>query len=160
MAVGTAPFDIFPTYEEWIKPFEEGENPDMGKLAEPHFGHLPVWLEGNAYFNGANICKHEKTYLEDKSSKVNVEISDSMGTPKLKTNIYKFLKDFENSVITSDTLGVAFEPEQRFENPDGTSITFDQDYFGDHRGIKTIPGPFASAENAKKVLFDHSVSHS
>ncbi|MBO4592340.1 MAG: right-handed parallel beta-helix repeat-containing protein [Eubacterium sp.] len=160
MAVGTAPFDIFPTYEEWIKPFEEGENPDMGKLAEPHFGHLPVWLEGNAYFNGANICKHEKTYLEDKRSKVNVEISDSMGMPKLKTNIYKFLKDFENSVITSDTLGVAFEPEQRFENPDGTSITFDQDYFGDHRGIRTIPGPFASAENAKKVLFDHAVSHS
>ena len=159
MAVGTAPFDIFPTYEEWLKPFEEGENPDMMKLGTAHFGHLPVWLDGNAYFNGASICKHEKNYLSDTDNKVNVDINSGKGAPTLETNIYEFIKDFEDTVITSDTLGIAFEPEQRFENPDGTSITFDQDYFGDHRGMKTIPGPFASAENAKKALFDHTVSN-
>lgn len=157
--VGTAPFDIFPTYEEWIKPFEEGENPDMGKLAEPHFGHLPVWVDGNAYFNGATVYKNEKNKLVNKKNKITVDLTEKKDGPSLKTNVYTYLKDIENGIITSDFLGKAFEPEQRFENPDGTSITFNEDYFGNHRGSSTIPGPFASAEDAKKVLFDHTVSN-
>ena len=44
----------------------------------------------------------------------------------------------------SETLGKAFEPEQRFENPDGTDITFNTDYFHQHReGCSTLPGPLA-----------------
>ncbi len=46
-------------------------------------------------------------------------------------------------MIHTDTLGKAFEPEQRFENPDGTDITFDSDFLGNHRGLNVIPGPFA-----------------
>ena len=53
--------------------------------------------------------------------------------------------------ITSQVLGKAFEPEQRFENPDGTEITLDTDYAGDHRGLKTIPGPFASGAASLQV---------
>ena len=56
-------------------------------------------------------------------------------------------------MIYSDILGKAFEPEQRFENPDGTAIQFDKDYFGGHRGMDVIPGQVAQAEDAKKVLF-------
>ena len=56
-------------------------------------------------------------------------------------------------MITSDVLGYAFEPEQRFENPDGTAITFDTDYLGEHRGLSVMPGPFASAEAAGKQLW-------
>ena len=56
-------------------------------------------------------------------------------------------------MINSDILGCAFEPEERFENPDGTAITFDRDYFGEHRGVKVLPGPFATAEDAKHNLW-------
>ena len=56
-------------------------------------------------------------------------------------------------MVNSDILGYAFEPEERFENPDGTDIVFDSDYFGNHRGIRVLPGPFASAEDAGKKLF-------
>ena len=56
-------------------------------------------------------------------------------------------------MIATETLGMAFEPEQRFENPDGTSIIFDQDYFGERRMICPLPGPFVSEETAKKVLW-------
>jgi len=153
MVVGTAPFDIFPTYEEWVKPFEAEGDPDMGALAESHFGHLPVWVEGNAYFNGASICKHESKYLNDTKSEVDINLECVDGAPVIKTNLYELLGDFKDAVITSDTLGKAFEPEQRFENPDGTSITFDQDYFGDHRGVKTIPGPFAGTEASGRILW-------
>ena len=151
--VGTAPFDIFPTYEEWLKPFLPGDKPDMGGLALAHFGHLPVWVDGNAYFNGATVCKHEQHKLNDKRSKIRIELVEKDGHWSLKTNVYSHLKDFRTGIHCSETLGKAFEPEERFENPDGTDIIFNQDFFGGHRGTETIPGPFATAEDAEKILF-------
>ena len=152
-SVGTAPFDIFPTYDEWIAPFLPGTKPDMGALARVHFGHLPVWVDGNAYFNGATVCKHEKHKLSDKRSKISVTLEEKDGHYSLKTNVFKKMKDFRDGIICTETLGKAFEPEQRFENPDGTDIVFDRDYFGNHRGTETIPGPFACAGDAEKILY-------
>ena len=128
------------------------EEPDMGALATYHFGHLPVWLSGNAYFNAATVCKHEKNCLIDKDAKVEVKLVEENGTYRLETNVFDYLKDFRTGIINSDILGCAFEPEQRFENPDGSEIIFDRDYFGGHRGTSAIPGPFATAEDAGKLL--------
>ena len=150
--VGTAPFDIFPTYEEWIANFMIGQEPDMRHLAQFHFGHLPVWVDGNAYFNGATVCRHEKHNLKGKK-KVHANITEKDGKWMLDTNVYEFLKDFRDGIITSDLLGKAFEPEQRFENPDGTEIIFDRDYFGDHRGTDAVPGPFTCEEQLSRTLW-------
>ena len=59
------------------------------------------------------------------------------------TNLYALLRGQSRSRISSDTLGKAFEPEQRYENPDGSSITFDVDYYGNSRGGEIVPGPFS-----------------
>ena len=150
-AVGTAPFDIFPSYGEWISHFMMDREPDMGALAPYHFGHLPVWVSGNAYFNGATVSKHEANGCQVKRAKAKVELVEENGAYRLKTNLYGLLKDFRCAVITSDTLGRAFEPEQRFENPDGTDIVFDRDYLGEHRGLDALPGPFAQA-SADRVV--------
>jgi len=152
--VGTACFDIFPTYDEWISHFMLGQEPNMGGLGTYHFGHLPVWVEGNAYLNGADVCKHETHNLKvSRRAKAKVELEEKDGKYFLKTNLYDYLKDFRDEIITTETLGKAFEPEQRFESPDGSDIVFDQDYFGNHRGLDTLPGPFADAEAAKAVLW-------
>ena len=71
----------------------------------------------------------------------------------LDTNIYEVLGDFEADMITTDSLGKEFEPQQCYENPDGTPITFNIDYLGNHRELNIIPGPFASKEAAKEVLY-------
>ncbi len=149
--VGTAPFDIFPSYEEWFAPFSPDNEPNMGALAAAHFGHLPVWVSGNAYFNGACVSKHEKHGHVDGDAKVTVELIEKDGRPTLVTNVYDFLGDFRDGIITSDILGCAFEPEQRFENPDGTAITFDRDFLGEHRGLSALPGPFAEGK-AERAL--------
>ena len=139
---GTAPFDIFPTYEEWITNFKLDEDePDMKALAQWHFSHLPVWIDDNAYFNGATVCKHEHHYLTNKQKKAVVALREQNGEYFLETNLYSLLKDFRDGLISTETLGYAFEPEQRFENPDGSDILFDEDYFGTHRGVNTYPGP-------------------
>ena len=150
--VGTAPFDIFPTYEEWFKPFASDAEPHMGQLALAHFGHLPVWVGGNAYFCGATVCKHETDHLVDPEAKVTLSLKEENGAWQLETNVYDFLKEYRTGMLCTEMLGKAFEPEQRFENPDGSDIMFDQDYFGGHRGMKVLPGPFAAAEDAAKVL--------
>ena len=143
--VGTAPFDIFPSYDEWIGNFMMDREPDMGALAKYHFGHLPVWVKGNAYFNGATVSKHEQSGIAPEG-KVSVTVEEKDGTWVLKTGLYDALGDFRSDIITSDTLGKAFEPEERFENTDGSAITFDTDYFGGHRdGVSALPGPFAFA---------------
>lgn len=150
--VGTDVFDEYPTYDEWVKNFELDKPANMFTLMAHHFDHLPVWVNGNAYFNGAKAWKKEKENLVDETSKAYVELEEKDGRYTLKTNVYELLGEFRNGIITSDILGYAFEPEQRFENPDGTAITFNEDFLGEHRGVSTIPGPFASGEVAERVL--------
>jgi hypothetical protein len=52
---------------------------------------------------------------------------------------------FTASLVTTEVLGKAFEPQQRFEDRDGSDIVFDNDYFGAKRSA-VIPGPFASLD--------------
>ena len=141
--VGTASLDIFPTYDEWISHFMMGQEPDMRALATYHFGHLPVWVKGNAYFGGASVSKHEEHGLIRADVKARAELTEKEGKYYLNTNVYSLLEGFRNELINTETLGLAFEPEQRFENPDETPIVFDEDYFGEHRGDTILPGPFA-----------------
>ena len=151
--VGTDVFDEYPTYEEWIQWFELDKPANMAALTNYHFAHLPVWVDGHVYFNGAKACKNEKHNLVDKTNRVYVELVEQNGKYTLRTNLYDFLEGFRTGIINSDILGYAFEPEQRFENPDGTAIQFDSDYLGCHRGVDTIPGPFASAEALSEQLW-------
>ncbi len=150
--VGTACFDIFPSYEEWYANFQMGEEPHMGKLALTHFGHLPVWVDGNAYLNGADISKHDTNYVAPEATDVYCDLVEEDGGLVLKTNIFDLIGDFRTGVINSDILGKAFEPEQRFEEPDGTAIIFNTDYFGNHAGVSVIPGPFVEGGTSIRVL--------
>ena len=145
--VGTHVFDEYPTYDEWIAKFDFTKRADMRALATVHAEHLPVWCEGNVYLNGAKPCKNEVNGLsiEDVGQNIVVELLEKDGQYYLNTNVYDKLKGFSNRMIHTGVLGKAFEPEQCFENADGTPIRFDKDYFGNHRGIQVIPGPFASA---------------
>jgi alpha-L-arabinofuranosidase len=149
--VGTSVFDGYPTYGEWSAQFDFTRRPNMKDLEPAHFGHLPVWSEGNVYLNGAQPWKHEeKGLVVGKGAKV--ELVEKDGQYSLETNIYDYLKDFKDRMIHTGILGKAFEPEAAFENADGTAIRFDGDYFGNHRGIDdVIPGPFASASGKIKL---------
>ena len=152
--VGTHVMDEYPTYEEWIAQFDmDTDTPDMAKLAPAHEGRLPVWVEGNAYLGGAKACKNEINGLVNGGQPVQVEVELENGRPVLSTNVYELLEGFTGRRIDTQVLGKAFEPEEYFENPDGTPITFDQDYFGDHRGAHPLPGPFAGKDAVGQPLW-------
>ena len=117
----------------------------MMKIAEAHFGKLPVWIDGNAYLGGAlRFCK-EKNFLMDDKTDVYVNIKEDGDKAYLDTNLADAVKGFTADLIETNTLGKAFEPQQRFEDADGNDIIFDTDYFGEKR-TAIIPGPFASLD--------------
>ncbi len=152
--VGTHVWDGYPTYDEWIAQFDmDTDTPNMGKLAPAHESHLPVWIDGNVYFNGAKAWEKEQHNRVDTEHNVSVDVVEKDGKPVLETDLYQYLEGFRCGMIDSDVLGRAFEPDQRFENPDGTAIRFDADYLGDHRGIEILPGPFAAEDAVGKALW-------
>ena len=154
---GTWPFSEYPTYEEWKKEFDGYCG--MGSLpSDRYYIHLPVWTGGNVFFNGAVPSVKENDYLEDKGHQVTAEVEERDDGWYLKTDLYDYISvqyDSKDKLISTDLLGMAFEPEEKYENPDGTPITFDEDYYGVRRDGRITPGPFASAKDIlNRPLFE------
>ena len=145
---GTKPYDGYPTPEEYFAMFTaENCNETFGldgtrKYKDLYYGKLPVYTAGNAYFNGAEHCDIEEDYMEDTEHKVYVKLCEKDGHYYLDTNVYDYLENCQVSVMSTEKLGMAFEPEEMFENPDGSEIIFNEDYFGNHRNLTALPGPF------------------
>ena len=95
----------------------------------------------------------EQRKLVDEAAEVKIALVEENGQYKLSTNLYEYMEGFRTGIINSDILGKAFEPNQRFEERDGSDIVFQSDYLGNHRGISTIPGPFASAEALQEIIW-------
>ena len=141
LIAGTISYEEYPTQEEYKAQFEGY----CGMGSEPsdrYYNPLPVWAEGNVYFNGAKPMSKEKAFV-DETNKVSVSLEETEEGFFLRTNLYDYMPEMQNEVITTDVLGMAFEPEQKFENPDGSPIVFNEDYFGKAHGDKPLAGPFA-----------------
>ena len=148
---GTWVFDGYPTESEWRAQFDFTKLPNISQLEPAHFGHLPVWCGGNAYLSGAVGWKDESDGFTDGEKPVTVELEERDGKYTLRTNVYDVLSGFTVKLIDTETLGRAFEPEQYFEDPDGSPITFNRDYSGAFRPLNVLPGPFAAAESEYSV---------
>lgn len=152
LIVGTWQYDDgYQLFEEWVKEFDGYCG--MGSAeSDRYYIHLPVWSEGNVYLNGAKVWKKEKNSVVDTEHTVEIGVEENDGVWTLKTNLYEVLPEITVGMISTETLGMAFEPEQMFENPDGTPIVFNEDYFGNHRAANPMVGPFENAVDATRKL--------
>ena len=73
------------------------------------------------------------------------------GKYTFKTNVYDLLPSSTAATICTDTLGMAFEPEMKYENPDGSPIVFNYDYFDNPRGVNPVPGPFEGMKGEVEI---------
>ena len=152
LITGTVPFSGYPSEKEFKKMCEGYCG--MGSTIERdiYYRKLPVWLGGNVYFNGAKPADQETDAIVDTEHTVKLELKEENGTWHLDTDLYEYLPKTACAMISTETLGMAFEPEEKFENPDGTPIVFQYDYFGARQEINPLPGPFAAKESAGKTL--------
>lgn len=141
LVTGTLTYNGYMTEEEWLSYFEgycgEGSTTTRDKYYMP----LPVWTGGNIYFNGAKPCDIEKDYVVDTEHKITMSLKVEDGKPVFESNLFDYLPKV--NILSSDDLGMAFEPEERFENPDGSDIIFDTDIYGNSRTANPVAGPFA-----------------
>lgn len=135
---GLMPYENYPSVDEFNARFEGYCNHGSGNV-DKYYDKLPVSASGNAYFNGAVPLTWEENAYVNTTDKLEFKLEND----KLSTNAYDYIAQHSVDLINSDTLGFAFESEQRFENPDGTDIIFDTDFDGIKRSGKIVAGPFA-----------------
>lgn len=143
IVAGTHTYDMCPSREEWEKQFEGycglGSAP-----SDRYYNPLPVYWGGNVFFNGAKpMSKENDAYVDDKN-KVTLEIIEKNGEYTVKTNYMDFVPKGKAATICTDTLGEAFEPEEKYENPDGSPIVFNVDFYDNPRAVNPVAGPFES----------------
>jgi len=153
VVAGTWPFDGYPTFEEWDKEFEGYCG--MGSApSDRYYMHLPVWTGGNLFVNGAKPCDKELNY-EISDVKADIRIKKDEKGWHLEGNLADILSKtlLKDELVDTDKLGFAFEPEQRYESPDGTDIIFDKDIIGSERKEGNLPGPFANISEVGSVIY-------
>lgn len=149
---GTAVYEGYPTEDRYLAAFGPW-NGDNEQNRDKYYEKLPVEGGGNWYYNGAKPNSTEKDVYRDEEHKIEIAVDETEEGPILKTNLFQYLPDDRNGIISSAVLGSAFESEQRFEDTDGREIIFNEDYFGGHRGSDTISGPFVDTERSGGRLF-------
>lgn len=146
-------YDDYPLEEEYMFMFtDEGTKKTSWGRRYNYNSHLPMYVSGNVYFNGAKPYKKEKMNCVDTKNKVYFQLVEENGRYKIDTNLYEFMPEMDTEFISTEMLGKAFEPEQKFENPDGTPIRIEEDYFGERRAQHPTPGPFENAVDLSRYL--------
>ena len=142
--VGTHVYNRFETFEEWNRSFE-GYCGHGSPTTDRYYKHLPVWMHGNAYFNGALVWEKENDAYVDSSHKITLAVTEKEAGSNVwefTTNLREYLPVVSEEPVSTETLGMAFEPEQLFEAPDGSAIVFDVSYDGERRKGSVKAGPF------------------
>ncbi|MCX6877756.1 MAG: DUF1565 domain-containing protein [Verrucomicrobia bacterium] len=115
---------------------------------------LPVWMSGNVFLKGAKPSKHETGLLlkPDFDPALNLlEKTDGLYLEITADNAWA--TERTRQLVTTELLGKAVIPDQAFENPDGTPLRIDTDYFGKKRNEKNpFPGPFENPAGGKLTL--------
>ena len=114
---------------------------------------LPVQIEGNVYFKGAKPCIKETDYVENPDFDPKIEIVEQGENVYLYITLDNSFKSLNNKLVTTQLLGKALIPGQAYENPDGSPLKIDTDYFGKKRNDKNpTAGPFENPGEGRLSL--------
>ena len=113
---------------------------------------LPMFVNGNAYLNGAQPYDNETNQLE-LSYDPEIKIEENKDGIFLSLNIDKTLLKMKNQIITSEILGKALIPDQAYVNPDTTPISIDKDFLGNSRSKRNPRvGPFENMDKGAQKI--------
>ncbi|MBC7889679.1 MAG: right-handed parallel beta-helix repeat-containing protein [Ferruginibacter sp.] len=114
---------------------------------------FPFWISDNLYYNGAKPSEKETAYREVADYNPEIQLVEEGSDVYLHFTFDETFYKQSGKMITTEILGKAKIPNVFFENPDGTSLKIDRDYFGTQRDETNVnAGPFAGLKNGKTVL--------
>ena len=115
-----------------------------GNLEKYDQAHLPMWMDGNVFFQGAKSSKHESAPINRSASDPELTLVEKNDSFYLTMTLATALgSERPSQPVTSARLGKASISGCAFENPDGSPITIGTDYFGKPRNAANpTSGPF------------------
>ncbi len=110
---------------------------------------LPVLARGNVFLQGAEPCMQEQAPLVRSSFDPRIKLAHENDGVHLQVALdAAWGKERRRKLVTSNLLGKAGVPDLPFEQPDGSPIRIDTDYFGRKRNpANPFPGPFVLSES-------------
>jgi hypothetical protein len=104
---------------------------------------FPLQTGGNVYLHGAEPYAREISYVLLTNSDPKLKLVQEDGKFILNLDLGSELKQARTTPVTTALLGKARIPQVGYENPDGSPLAVDRDFFGKKRGaVRPTPGPF------------------
>ncbi len=115
---------------------------------------LSAWFKGNVFSKNARPSKMEAQPVVRIDVEPAVKLVEKTDGYYLVLNMGEWVADKRNGQsVTSEMLGKAVVSDCRYENPDGSPLRIDTDYFGSKRDDRNPGvGPFAEGEFTKTAI--------
>ncbi len=114
---------------------------------------FPVFIEANLYLNKALPSNIETNFVENRTLKPEISLSKEDDGYYLNITIDESFENVKTLMVNTELMGAAFQSETPFENPDGSPVTINEDYFGNQRTTKTpFVGPFENLKLGKNKI--------
>ena len=101
----------------------------------------PVYINNNAYFNGAQPFEREKDNLVDNKFDPKLSIIDKGDEVYLSCQLPDSFEDITGEIHSTKTLERVRIVDAEFENPDGSELVLDTDYLGQKKSESGPIGP-------------------
>jgi alpha-N-arabinofuranosidase len=127
---------------------------EHGNLGPYDAAIQPVRMEGNVFLHGAKPCKYEKAPLVCPDFNPAVKLVEKPDGWYLEFALDKNWGTAQTrKLVTTALLGKAAVPKLPYEQPDGSPLCLDTDYFAKARAeANPFPGPFELPEGGKQRL--------
>jgi len=103
---------------------------------------FPLQTGGNVYLKGARAYSKEDAPLNLPGEDPKPEIIEEGDRVYLRLRLAAELRTAATKLVTTALLGKAKIPALAYENPDGSPLAVDVDYFGKKRKAPPVAGPF------------------
>jgi alpha-L-arabinofuranosidase len=147
--VGTSHFNGYTTsLEEYIATVHEGggDHHEFNKVEQP------VYITHNAYLNGSEAFERENEKLESTNFNPSLEIVEEGNEVYLSLELPEDIETFLGEIQSTNTLERVRIVDAEFENPDGSEVVLNTDYFGNLREEKSVIGPIANLKAGRNYL--------
>jgi len=113
---------------------------------------LAMYVNSNLYYNDVKPYAHETINITS-SFEVNPVVEHRGDEIILKFKLDDSINKLQTTPVNTAMLGVTYYSNGFYENPDGTPITIDKDFFGNTRSL-TNPkvGPFENAKTGEQEI--------
>ncbi|MFW6389787.1 MAG: right-handed parallel beta-helix repeat-containing protein [Halanaerobiales bacterium] len=144
--VGTAHYN---TYTTSLEEYLEEVHQKPGDVEIFMDVDQPVYINKNAYFNGAIPFDREEENITLEQFNSELSIIEEGNEVYLSCELPEDFEKLSGEIHSTETLGKVRIADADFEKQDGSSIKLDIDYSGKKRPEKSVPGPILDLGKGK-----------